>query len=197
MKKIGVLFLLSVLMLGCVSAKMRTRQDIVTGNTIYYGYSWTTGSKDVTHDFNKTTDLSATLVADPIKNTKRMDFSVMKMKGIGTLISLIESKQDEFVEKLNGKEAYTIDVKNIKITNGTDEFFKEDVGPTKKEYSPSGTPFGNSTVNFLIEDSDLPELEKIYKSERVILIATDIYGKEHLGIVKDKTGILELIEFLK
>lgn len=196
MKKIGMMIVL-LLMLGCVSTKMRTRQDIVTGNTVYYGYSWTTGSKDVTNDFNKTTDISATLVADPANGTKRMDFSVMKTKGIGTLVSLVESKEDEFVEKLNGKDAYTLDIKSIKITNGTDEFFKENVGPTKKEYSPSGTPFGNSTVSFAIEDNDLPDLEKIYNSDRVILIATDIYGKEHLGIVKDKTGILELIEFLK
>ncbi|WP_319201899.1 hypothetical protein [uncultured Ilyobacter sp.] len=185
MKKILIGFLLSIFIVGCVSninAKMKSVRDPITGNIIYYGYSWTTGSEDITHDFDKRTDLSTTLIVEPIKDIKKMNFTVIKSKEVKSAVYL---------------QSYTLNIQSIKITNGTEEFIVENPGLTKKEFSSLGTPFGHSTVTFPIRDEDLRKLYNIYNSEKVILMATDIYGKEHLGIVKDKTGILELIEFLK
>jgi uncharacterized protein YcfL len=200
MKKVLIGFLLSVLMIGCVSsigANMRTSQDVITGNTVYYGYSWTTGSENVTHDFNKKTNLSATLIMDSVTKEKKIMYSVMKIKDAGSTVSLLSTKEDELVEKLTGKDSYTLDIQEVKITNGKDEFIVKNVGKTKKEFQSMGTPIGNSTVTFPIQDKDLDQLEKIYNSERVILVAKDVYGKDHLGLIKDKSGMLELLNLVK
>jgi hypothetical protein len=200
MKKLLIGLLLSVFMVGCISginANMRTGKDPITGNIIYYGYSWTTGSEELTNDFNKTTSLSSTLILNSVTKENKMQFSVTKTKGIGTAVSLLTTKEEEFVEKLNGEDSYTINIESIRITNGKDDFIVDNLENTKRVFDGIGTTMGHSTVTFLIQDKDLEKLGRIYNSERVILVARDIYGKDHLGLVKDKSGMLELLNLIK
>lgn len=197
MKKILMLVFVIIAMTGCMSAEMRTSQDPITGSTIYYGYSWTAGSEDLTNDFNKNTSLNTTMTMDSITKEKKIMFSVVKIKNIGSVVSLVQSDQDKLVEKLNGKDAYTTDIKTIEITNGKDSFKIDDPGPTKKEFGITSTTMGTSTVTFKINDKDLDQLENIYNSQRVLLVAVDIYGKKQIGLVSDKTGMLQLLEIAR
>jgi len=199
MKKILILVILFITMAGCTSinSKMRISQDPITGTKTYYGYSWTTGSEDLTKEFNKKTDLSTTMMMDAITKEKKMMFTVVKMKNTGSVVSFVETNEDKLIEKLNGKDAYTVDLNSVEITNGKDSFKVEEPGLTKKDFGGPGTPMGTSTVTFKVNDSDLSQLEKIYNSEKVFLVAIDLYGKRHLGLVSDKTGMLELLEMIK
>lgn len=200
MKKILILIFVIITMTGC-SARMITRQDPITGNTLYYGYSGTFGSKELTNNFNKSTTLNTTIILDSITKEKKMIFSVSKWKNVGSMTSILEaslySNIDILAKNLTEKDAYVLDIKTIEITNGKDSFKVENLGETKKIYSGGESPHGISTVTLKISDKDLDQLEKIYNSEKIFLVALDNYGGKHLGLIYDKTVMLELFKVAK
>jgi len=198
MKKLGLLVLLivGVVMGGCVSTKMRTMTDPVSGNPVKYGYAWTTGADQLKKDFHVDTNISVQLAHDEVTGENTLELGLIISDSISAGKSLITTKTNRVTDVVTGREKYTKDITEFKFLAGNKELLLENPGGTIKRYDTLGTVTGFSQFKKKITDDKLNELNDIFNEERIVLMAVDTNGEEHFALVNDKLGILQILEYL-
>jgi len=193
MKKLIMLVMVVVVLTGCVSSGIRIGTDPLTGNTLMYGYSWTTGSKEIQPKYGVDHSLSATLIKDDIKNSYEIKLDLMLVEEISITNSLLSSSLDEISDKLDSRNRYTRKLNSFKIVSGDIEIKFENNGGTINTVSTMGSNMGTSSFTVKLYENDFKKLKEIYSKERIILVAKDENGETWMALISAKEGMVELL----
>lgn len=199
MKKVLLMISMLVLILGCKTREIQTFEDKNTGDKIVFVRSKAPAALEGQIETDKKTILTFVVGRNESASMNASKFIVTRVKTDSISGPAFDTKDDwDNHRKVHIFDTgYTIDLAEIRVSDGKNTFKKSDIANTEKEFHTLGVPTGISFVNYNLTDEEVVLLYKIYQAEVVYLSVTDSDGKVYSGEVSENNEIIKVLELMK
>lgn len=199
MRKILFMISMVVLILGCETREIQTMEDKATGDKIVFVRSKALAHLEEEIETDKKTSLTFVVGRNESAGVNASKFIVTRSKIDSISGPAFETKSNwDNHRKVHVLDTgYTIDLNEIRISDGKNTFKKSGIVNTEKEFHTLGAPTGISFINYNLTDEEVELLYNIYQAKIVYLSVTDSDGKIYSGKVSQNDEIIKVLEFMK
>ena len=199
MKKVLLMISMLVFILGCKTREIQTMEDKGTGDKIVFVRSKAPAVLEGQIETDKKTILTFVVGRNESVSINASKFIVTRVKTDSISGPAFETKNDWDNSRTIHvfDTGYTIDLAEIRVSDGENTFKKSNIVDTEKEFHTLGVPTGISFVNYNLSDEEVVLLYNIYQAKVVYLSVTDSDGKVYSGEVSQNDEIIKVLELMK